>query len=746
MALKRQNSISLNGKWQFKTDPERHGDFQEPDGSQGSWRRTVKFFDPEFDAADWERITVPANWQTMGYRYNGTAWYRTTFSYDSERRTNLAHINFKGVDYYADVWLNGYYLGSHEGFFNGFTLNASRWIRPGENLLVVKVDAPDPPGSNRLMIKGALKGRSWDCNDPDADPGGIYNDVSLLLNRDVYIESTKATPYIDLDKMTARVHCKSRIYNSTGAIKSLDLATSLSPDNFSGKTSSTSIGLALVPGFSDIESWIVVEDPQLWWPWDMGDQNLYRMSVAAKEGSEVLDEISDRIGLRHLKKTEDTWESYINGERIFGRGPNYLSEQYQSNMTREKYANHVRLMREANMNMVRVYIVVEKEEFYDECDEQGILVYQDFPMAGRMSNSGDLVRRATIQARDMIHQLYNHPSIVIWCWGAQPGIKNFEKLGAALAQTSKDEDPFRFIQQGSSPWMWRRARERYNWPIDFHLLPGWFHSEDRFGPFLTLAPEECASGDTVEALTIKHKELLEFVSEYGPPEALPELDSLKKIIPDKDRWPVNWEVYEHHRLHGEILKRYVGEQESLEKLIEKSQEYQAFHLKYHTEFYRRHKFTPCNGALFFQFSDCWPSVTAAVVDYYGKKKKAYYTLQKAFAPLHVIVDWPAIDGEPAGSDFSKGIFVVNDFIQDYGSLDVKWRIVDLSGTILANGLISCAVPENSLNEVGNVCWRIPDQTEEKFRIEVELFQEEELLASNEYELNVQTGRTVATTR
>jgi len=736
MALTYKNSISLNGSWQFETDPDGLGDFQEPDGSLENWMRTTKFFDSEFDASDWDRITVPANWQTEGYRYNGIAWYRTHFTYEPDARNNVVRINFKGVDYFADVWLNGYYLGSHEGFFNRFAFDASQWIREGENLLVVKVDAPDPPGSHRLMIKGALKGQNWDCNDPDADPGGIYNDVSLLLSRDVYIDTIKSTAYVDLENMTARVHCKSRIYNATDTVKPVDLRVTVAPDNFSGKTGSTTVRHALVPGFSEIETWVEVEDPQLWWPWDMGDQNLYRIGVTASEGSEVLDETSDRIGLRHLRKVPGTWESYINGKRFFGRGPNYLSEQYQSNMIREKYANHVRLMREANMNMVRVYIVVEKEEFYDECDEQGVLVLQDFPMAGRMSNTGDLVRRAVVQARDMVNQLYNHPSIVTWCWGAQPGIKNFEKLGSALAQASVEEDPFRFLQQGSGVWQWRRAKERYNWPIDYHLLPGWFHSEDRFGPFLLHEPEEDASGDTVEALKIKHKELLEFVGEYGPPEALPELESLEKIIPEKDRWPVNWEVYEHHRLHGSILRRYVGEQKSLEELIEKSQEYQAFHLKYHTEFYRRHKFAPCNGALFFQFSDCWPAVTAAVVDYYGKKKKAYYALQKAFAPLHVMVDWPAIDGEPAGSDFSRKIFVVNDFLREYATLDVKWRIVDSRGAVLANDSISCTIPENSLNEVGEVSWRIPDEAEEGFKIEAELVDGSEVLAGNEYELKV----------
>ena len=101
-----------------------------------------------------------------------------------------------------------------------------------------------------------------------------------------------------------------------------------------------------------------------------------------------------------------------------------------------------------------------------------------------------------------------------------------------------------------------------------------------------------------------------------------------------------------------------------------------------------------------------------------------------------MVDWPAIDGEPAGSDFSRKIFVVNDFLREYATLDVKWRIVDSRGAVLANDSISCTIPENSLNEVGEVSWRIPDEAEEGFKIEAELVDGSEVLAGNEYELKV----------
>ena len=93
----------------------------------------------------------------------------------------------------------------------------------------------------------------------------------------------------------------------------------------------------------------------------------------------------------------------------------------------------------------------------------------------------------------------------------------------------------------------------------------------------------------------------------------PELDSLRKLIADEDLWPVNWKVFTRRGLHSDRLRKWTGEPASLEQMISASQDYQAFVLKYHTEFFRRHKFAPCNGALFFQFRDCWPAMTASVV-------------------------------------------------------------------------------------------------------------------------------------
>ena len=339
------NCRSLAGRWKFATDPDGKGDFQEPDASIESWQRPVTYFDLEYDDTAWDKIAVPACWQTEGHRYNGIAWYRTRFDYAPDGANNVIRLLFKGVDYFADAWLNGYYLGSHEGFFHRFSFDASRWIRPGENLLVVKVDAPH---LKRVLMKGALQGINWDCNDPTLDPGGIWNDVQLLASRDLYIEALKVTPFIDLARNSARVLCRAILCNTTPDIKKVSATATLSPHNFAGEPHAASTPVVLPPGVSQTDLWLDLDEPRLWWPWDMGAQNLYDAAVSVADEAGELDRVGDRIGLRHLRKEQaNGWEIYLNGKRIFCRGPNYVSEQLQSTMTRARYEFDVQLMKDA---------------------------------------------------------------------------------------------------------------------------------------------------------------------------------------------------------------------------------------------------------------------------------------------------------------------------------------------------------------------------------------------------------------
>ena len=222
---------------------------------------------------------------------------------------------------------------------------------------------------------------------------------------------------------------------------------------------------------------------------------------------------------------------------------------------------------------------------------------------------------------------------------------------------------------------------------------------------------------------------------YGTADSLPELDSLRKFIAEEDLWPVNWKIFTRRGLHSDRLRKWTGTPASLEQMIAASQDYQAFVLN--TEFFRRHKFAPCNGALFFQFRDCWPAVTASVVDYYGKKK-GYFALQQAFNPIHVMMEWPDLAGEQAGSTFRRAIHVVNDYATEYPSLTVSWQVLGAAEEVLARGSIPYAAPVNSLSQVGEVSWPIPSAAG-SYRVSFTLERNAETLSTNSYTVQGRAG-------
>ena len=155
--MQQGRAVSLAGPWRFRTDPERLGDLTPADLVRTADDECA-FHLPTYDDSDWQTIPVPGNWQQFGHDYNGVAWYRTRFARPAMPTDGVARLRFAGVDYYADVWLNGFYLGSHEGFFAPFTVDCTPWLAE-QNVLVVRVDSP-----NDVRVKHAREHEREDAH------------------------------------------------------------------------------------------------------------------------------------------------------------------------------------------------------------------------------------------------------------------------------------------------------------------------------------------------------------------------------------------------------------------------------------------------------------------------------------------------------------------------------------------------------------------------------------------------------
>jgi beta-mannosidase len=398
-------------------------------------------------------------------------------------------------------------------------------------------------------------------------------------------------------------------------------------------------------------------------------------------------------------------------------------------MTPERYRQDAALLREANLNTVHPFAVVEKQAFYDECDRAGLLVYQDFPMWLTMQNSGDLARRATAQLRELIEQFGHHPSIGIWNFGSQPSPANFKKLGSALLETARALDPGRILHQANAYvsaaradpvdyYRWSRAtleafQAEHDWRVDTHQYWGWY------------------TGDLAGLESVPLNEL-QLVTEYGA-QALPERGHLEEFIPPEALWPPRWPDYTRRCFQPEYQFAHIKQPASLEQFIHDSQDYQARFIQYHTEYYRRRKYAPCNGAHLFCFNDCWPAITWSVVDYRRGKKAGFYALQRAMAPLQAFIRYPS--GLRPGQDFNGDVAVVNDYPRAFEALRLEWLVEDdAAGVAVARGEMACRAPANALSTAGWLRWQ--PERKGRYSLYLRLFDGATALAENVYRVRV----------
>ncbi|MBL8154801.1 MAG: beta galactosidase jelly roll domain-containing protein, partial [Anaerolineae bacterium] len=235
---------------------------------------------------------------------NDKAWiYRRSFHLSSTANRRV-RIRFEAVDYYAEVWLNDYYLGSHEGNFAPFEFDATQAVRWSEdNWLTVRVtspwDAPNPSGSYPIdhVIRGMVKGlyeHGEGVIPPAVNPIGIWRPVSLILDEGIRIDQIRIHTQLD-----GRIDLRLRLTNATESAWSGRLALHIQAENHEGAGTVTSLEATLPPGRSEIECTVMLSEPRLWWCWDHGEPNLYRLTAhLVNTEDDVLSEITRVFGVR----------------------------------------------------------------------------------------------------------------------------------------------------------------------------------------------------------------------------------------------------------------------------------------------------------------------------------------------------------------------------------------------------------------------------------------------------------------
>lgn len=626
----------------------------------GTWRAALadddlrrSAFGLDFDDDDWEPIDVPGHWRSCAAFSNsdGPLIYRTRFELEPGPPGARSWAVLEGLFYQGDVWLDGAYLGDPEGYFfpHAYDITDLARLSP-EHVLAVEVTCTPPVDRTaKRNITGVFQ--HWDCIDPTWNPGGLWRPVRIERTGPVRIETCRVicreaeeqraviAVHVTLDSADARtVRIRTRVDDRVER----DLERSL------GK------------GANSVEWTFGIDNPELWWPYALGEQPLSAVTISVLVDDEVSHERTVRTGLRQVALRN--WILAVNGERLFVKGANLgPTRAALAEATPTELARDVELARDAGLDLLRIHGHVTRPELYEAADRLGMLVWQDFPLQWGYARS---VRRPAVrQAAAMVDVLAHHPSIVVWCGHNEPLaldiVPGEPPSGAVLGRyligqelptwnkTILDRSVKRSIERAdeSRPVIAHSGVLPHPPKLDgtdSHLYFGWYHGEERDLPgFAAAVPR-----------------MVRFVSEFGA-QAVPDAD---EFMHPAD-WPdLDWDHLAHrHALQKSIFDTRVPPAAftRFDDWRRATQAYQAVVIKHHVEHLRRLKYRPTGGFCLFSLADSQPAVTWSVLDHQRGAKLGYQALVEACRPVIVVAERlpePCAPGAKLGLD----VHVVSD--------------------------------------------------------------------------------------
>ncbi len=619
-----------------------------------------EFYRPDFNDADWDEMNVPSNWYLQGLDHNGTVLFRKEFSVDGE--CSFFRLWFGGVDYDCRVWLNREFLGEHTGYFEAFEFDVTNLIKVGsENLLAVQVNCPDDPGFPfaKQHFKGGLghwdmRPGGWSTRGQEHGSGGIWQSVLLKKSGPCAISRVKAAPVRNGDAWNLNLEVDIGAQKDTAC----EVSISLTPSDNNGEAYNLCAKpMQLTRGKNTWAGSLTVENPKLWWTWDHGKPELYDLNIKTFVDGELSDNSTERIGFRTVDWRDDGL--HLNDRRIFLKGSCYISSIYLSETTDERIRQDLELACKANMNSLRIPYHVEPRGFYELCDETGILIQAEFPMLWDYDTSPHSRNECARQVRAMVDQLHNHPCIFKWVCHCEPTSIANRKMDKELIDSARQaERTGREIDASSK--------------ISDHPFFGWYIG--------SMAGFAAQPGGTLP-------------SEFGA-ESLPDARAgLWEILGDK-KWPPN-QAWEYHNFQPKLAFPWKN-RDTLEQMIESSQEYQAKLLDFAIQSFRRGKGSVF-GSYLFTFVDAWPSITWSIIDHDRRPKSAYHAVARAYKPLKLSID--ILSSQPRNPftapaywndhfdrdrDFRARLWLINDTHESIKA-ELKWKVSGPAGELLTGG-------------------------------------------------------------
>lgn len=648
--------------------------------------------------------------------------YRKTITAD-QKLLHHKHIDlvFEGLNTLADISLNGKFILHANNMFREWRLDIKSYLKPGNNTLTIvfhrirpevarleKAHPEENEGKDTSALakmifdkfklgsyvrKAAYEG-GWDWG-PDMITCGIWRPVYLQTWEDQRIvDMGIAQP--DITPQAAHITTGIRVLsaNKTQAVLKITYAQG-------AQTRSFTYPVTLHSGLNEIGYPIDIATPKLWYPNGYGKQDMYLFKTELITGGHIIDEVSTKTGLRSVKLNKDRdslgrkFEFIVNGIPVFAKGANIIPfDHFPTRMTAKRYRHFLQAAADAHMNMMRLWGggYYETQEFYDLCDEMGIMIWQDFMFANATPPS--FLKESIGEEVDyQVRRLRNHPCIAVWCGNNEISI--FSEASLYVDPTDSGVIPEAFkalfdkILSSIKPKTFTDYLEMFG-----YFIPGIVNRITPEIPYTSSSPTSdferqsanFNSGDKHNYKVWWSNKPIEdqanykdrFVSETGI-QGFPDMASIDAFTEPTDRSATSDIMNAHQKnfslngnvVIGKIIKTEYKEPADFAIFNYLSQLVQGESLKIYTEAMRRRR--PFSmGFLYWQLNDSWPVISWATMDYYGRPKAAMYMAKHFFEPVLV---------SPQEEDGKINIYVVSDHTtNEDASLEV--RLMDFGGKVL----------------------------------------------------------------
>ena len=656
--------------------------------------------------------------------------YEKTFEFHKEEAFDKHYLDFEGVDTFSEIYLNGTLIGTTNNMFISYRFDVTDSILEGTNTILVKIL---PCGeftkdktyekyngcfsSDRVYLRRMQCTFSWDW---------VARFVSYGIWKNVYVTSVKTA---EIDNLYIYTHSISDGF----ATEYIEIETTRYNDKISDidvlieDPDGNAVWNRKMHIYSDkIMLQADIRTPKLWWPAGYGEQPLYKLKTTiTDENGLVVDTKETTFGIRTIKvvqlideegsreeeqtkkvrewlKTRNCENDrntdagmgfcvYVNDARIFCRGGNWVpADPFPSRITEEKYDNLVRLAKDGNINMLRVWGggIYENDAFWDACNKYGILVSQDFMMACGVYpyECDEFIEQLKEEAVYAVKKYRNHPSLAFWYGNNENGMAD------------DFDDP-----TTTSRIFWDKA-----------ILPA-LEKYEKSRPFFPLSPfggkknisltvgETHFASITEDFLNRDFKDYLEcvnhtgrFMSEYAMFGA-PNMESLLKFMTYKDILVNN--MFEYHTKDNPykpegypslfeqnqiMADKFLGTWKTPEERVQKLEYTQYIVLRAAVEGARRNNFY-CSGILFWMYNDCWPASGWSMVDYYQTPKAGFYGFMQAAKPVIVSLNRTDKDIE---------VYIVNDRLCP-ASGTMNFKVYSFDGEVLYSKQESFKIEKNT---------------------------------------------------